>query len=257
MSSAVAMESKTPRGMDPSDEAAVGRSGCRGGISFIVAPCSVSTLWPWAVSAVRAGGGVREASTGTGGGGVGGRRVPGTEDIGMGMPIRRDFGAPHPPVGGWAVEEDAAPGSSTSGRSGGRGGGGRLAAAGGGLHLPGPVALCDEPRPPLTGWGTEGGVGGLGGGEGSGGVTSLGNGSIGWPGEGSRCRDRGERLSCSWCRRLKRRPRGIGHGRRSCHWGSLRSRRGVERGWGGSRRLRLAVPGVTPVYASIGAWLLR
>ena len=134
----VAVGSMTPCGMDPSGNAAGGRSGCRWRVSIVAALRSVSMLWPRVASAARAGKGVRRASAGTGGGGVGGRRVPGTEGIGMGMPIRGGFGAPHPPVGDWAVVEDAAPGSSTSG---GRGGGGRLAAAGGEPHLPGPVAL--------------------------------------------------------------------------------------------------------------------
>ena len=69
---------------------------------------------------------------GTGGGGVGGRRVPEVGGLGKGAVAVGRGGDVDPSPGG-GLE---GPGSAVLSWSGGRGGGGRFAAAGGELHLP-------------------------------------------------------------------------------------------------------------------------
>ena len=68
---------------------------------------------------------------GTGGGGVGGRRVPEVGGLGKGADAIGRGGEVEPSLGGWLER----PNSAVLSWSGGRGGGGRFAAAGGELHL--------------------------------------------------------------------------------------------------------------------------
>jgi hypothetical protein len=102
--------------------------------------------WPSAAAPAMAVRGLRVASVGTGGGGVGGRRVPVAGGLGMGVAVIVRCGEFVPPMGGWPVVL----GYSVPSWPDGRGGGGRLAAAGGELHLPGPAPRWGELHLPPT-----------------------------------------------------------------------------------------------------------
>ena len=88
--------------------------------------------WPTEAAPAVAGREMRVASMGTGGGGVGGRRVPEVGGLGKGAATVGRGGDIEPSLGGWLER----PGCAVLSWSDGRGGGGRFAAAGGELHLP-------------------------------------------------------------------------------------------------------------------------